>query len=218
MAIKFQPVLVEVLTNYFSENYFKGKKIIMEQKYESLETYYLLAKKIVSKFASPFIKIDILNNEEAISEIAEAIMIADWKWDSKRQGHNGQSKTKYSYRNQCGLWAIKTYTTKKMKKNKKEVFINNSSKQETDYLSNIPCKSEYNPYEIVSKKEEEESIKNNINTILQSDILTDKQKDQIHQYYFEEKTLLEIGKKYGVSREAIRQNIQKGLSKIKEYA
>jgi RNA polymerase sigma factor (sigma-70 family) len=189
----------------------------MDQKYESLETYHLLAKKIVSKFASPFIKVDILNNEEALSEIAEAIMIADWKWDSSRQGHNGQSKTRYSYRNQCGLWAIKTYTTKKIKKQNKESYINNSSTNDTDYMNNISCSNSYNPYEIVSQQEEKELISNSINEILNSNILSDKQKDQIKEYYFEDKTLLEIGKKYGVSREAIRQNIQKGLSKIREY-
>lgn len=189
----------------------------MDQKYESLETYHLLAKKIVSKFASPFIKVDILNNEEALSEIAEAIMVADWKWDSTRQGHNGQSKTRYSYRNQCGLWAIKTYTTKKIKKQNKENYINRSSKNDSDYMENIPCKNSYNPYDIVSEKEEQNLISNSISEILNSNILTEKQKDQIKQYYFEDKTLLEIGKQYGVSREAIRQNIQKGLSKIREY-
>lgn len=189
----------------------------MDIKYESLETYHLLAKKIVSKFASPFIKTDILNNEEALSEIAEAIMIADWKWDSSRQGHNGQSKTRYSYRNQCGLWAIKTYTTKKIKKQKKESYINSSSKNDTDYLSDVTSSNAYNPYEIVAQKEEQELITQSINEILNSNILTEKQKDQITDYYFENKTLLEIGKKYGVSREAVRQNIQKGLSKIREY-
>ena len=56
-----------------------------------------------------------------------------------------------------------------------------------------------------------------IRKLLSSDILSDKQRNQIYKYYFEEKTLLQIGKEYGVTREAIRQNIQKGINKIKEY-
>lgn len=189
----------------------------MDQKYETLDTYYTLAKKIVSKFASPYVKKDILTNEEALSEIAEAIMVADWKWDASRKGHNGQSKTRYSYRNQCGLWAIKTYTTKKFKK-KKETLINSSKNEEIDHSSNIPCKNNMDPFQIACEKEETEILQKNIQAIFDSDILSDKQKDQIKQYYFNNKTLLEIGNKYGVTREAIRQNIQKGLSKIRQYA
>jgi RNA polymerase sigma factor (sigma-70 family) len=52
---------------------------------------------------------------------------------------------------------------------------------------------------------------------LDSQILSDKQRNQIKKYYFEEKTLLQIGKEYGVTREAIRQNIQKGLNRIRSY-
>jgi len=36
-------------------------------------------------------------------------------------------------------------------------------------------------------------------------------------YYFEEKTLSEIGDTFGVSREAVRQNIKRGLEIIKSY-
>lgn len=189
----------------------------MEKQYETLDVYYTLAKKMVSKFASPFIRNEILNNQEALSEIAEAIMTADWKWDSTRTGHNGQSKTKYSYRNQCGLWAIKTYTTKRFKK-KKETLIHNSKNEDIDHAANIPCKESMDPCYMAIEKEEKEILEHNIASIINSDILSDKQKDQIKQYYFDNKTLLEIGKQYGVTREAIRQNIQKGLSKIRKYA
>ena len=57
-----------------------------------------------------------------------------------------------------------------------------------------------------------------VSTLLESNILSDKQRDQIYSYYFDNKTLLQIGKEYGVTREAIRQNIQKGLNKIRAYA
>ena len=91
----------------------------MEQQFETLEVYTNLAKKIISKFAPTFyigLRKELLSNDEAISDIASAIMMADWKWDANRKGHEGQSKTRYSYRNQCGIWAIKTYISSKYKK------------------------------------------------------------------------------------------------------
>jgi RNA polymerase sigma factor (sigma-70 family) len=192
----------------------------MDLYYETLDTYTLLAKKVISKFSSSFysgLRNELLNNEEAISEIAEALMIADWRWDADRKGHNGQSKTRYSYRNQCGLWAMKTYVSKKYKKKNRQISIDHAAGEDKSYLHNVP---DYNsdPSEIVSEKEEKDLLQKNIYDLLNSDILTSKQKDQIHQYYFEDKTLLEIGKQYGVTREAIRQNIQKGLTSIRNYA
>lgn len=196
----------------------------MEQQFETLETYTNLAKKIISKFASSFysnLRKELLANDEAVYEIAEALMIADWKWDKNRTGYNGQSKTRYSYRNQCGLWAIKTYITNKYKKKNKNLSLDHKvsgTDDDTNFSDTISDNGSQDPSNIVSEKEEKENISRYINDILTSEILSDKQKDQIHEYYFNDKTLLEIGKKYGVTREAIRQNIQKGLNKIRSYA
>ena len=192
----------------------------MDLYYETLDTYTLLAKKVISKFSSSFysgLRQELLSNEEAIAEIAEALMVADWKWDANRKGHNGQSKTRYSYRNQCGLWAIKTYISKKYKRKYKQVSIDHAADEDKSYMQNIPAQNA-DPSDIVADAEETELLKKNIQDILQSNILSDKQKDQIYQYYFEDKTLLEIGKVYGVTREAIRQSIQKGLESIRAYA
>lgn len=191
----------------------------MEKKYDTLEEYINLAKKMVTKFSPPFIRKELLNNDEAISEIAEAIMVADWKWDPDRMGHNGQKKTNYSYRNQCGIWAIKTLLTKKYKtKNHKTISLNQKLKKDSkdeimDYFSSS---KEDDPAKIVELLEEEENIKRYIEEIFNSNILSDKQKKQISDYYLNGKTLSQIGSEYDVTREAIRQNIQKGIAKIKD--
>lgn len=191
------------------------------QKFENLDTYILLAKKVISKFAPSFyngLNKELLSNEDAISDIASALMMADWKWDKNRTGFNGQSKTRYSYRNQCGLWAIKTYVTNKYKKKNNKLSIDNLSNDDLKtHAANIVDRSNSNPYDILAEKEEKDIIQQNINSVLESGILSDKQKNQIKKYYFENKTLLEIGKEYGVTREAVRQNIQKGLKRIKNY-
>lgn len=193
----------------------------MERKFEDLNTYVMLAKKVVSKFAPSFysgLSRELLSNEDAISDIASALMTADWKWDKDRTGYNGQKKTRYSYRNQCGLWAIKTYISNKYKKKNKKLSIDNISNDDMKtYSSNLKDPSMCDPSQILADREEKEFIRKTINQILDSGILSDKQRNQIKQYYFEDKTLLEIGKAYGVTREAVRQNIQKGLKRIRNY-
>ena len=191
------------------------------RQFEDLSTYILLAKKVISKFAPTFyngLQKELLANDDAISDIATALMTADWKWDRNRTGFNGQSKTRYSYRNQCGLWAIKTYISNKYKKKKAKFSIDNISNNEMQtYANTIEDTRTASPDQIIAKKEEEDNLKSTVASLLNSPVLSEKQRNQIYKYYFEEKTLIQIGKEYGVTREAVRQNIQKGLNKIKSY-
>ena len=191
------------------------------RQFEDLSTYILLAKKVISKFAPTFyngLQKELLANDDAISDIATALMTADWKWDRNRTGFNGQSKTRYSYRNQCGLWAIKTYISNKYKKKKAKFSIDNISNDDMQtYANTIEDVRIASPDQIISKKEEEDNLKSTVASLLNSPVLSEKQRNQIYKYYFEEKTLIQIGKEYGVTREAVRQNIQKGLNKIKSY-
>ena len=55
-----------------------------------------------------------------------------------------------------------------------------------------------------------------IDLIFKSNILTENQKSQIKMYYIEGLTLSEIGKKFNITREAIRQSIKSGIKKIQE--
>jgi RNA polymerase sigma factor (sigma-70 family) len=191
------------------------------RQFEDLSTYILLAKKVISKFAPTFyngLQKELLANDDAISDIATALMTADWKWDRNRKGFNGQSKTRYSYRNQCGLWAIKTYISNKYKKKKAKFSIDNISNDDMQtYANTIEDVRIASPDQIISNREEEDNLKSTVASLLNSPVLSEKQRNQIYKYYFEEKTLIQIGKEYGVTREAVRQNIQKGLNKIKSY-
>lgn len=192
-----------------------------QQQFETLSTYIILAKKIISKFAPSFyssLRQELLSNEDAIADIASAIMIGDWKWDKNRKGFEGKQKTRYSYRNQCGIWAIKTYITNKYKKQNNHLSLENKNPEfDTSFSEHIADKPEYDPSSIAEHKEFQENLTSNIDSLLGSGLVTEKQAKQIKQYYFEDKTLSEIGLNFGVTREAIRQNIQKGLAKIKQY-
>lgn len=198
----------------------------MEKTFDSLSTYISLAKKTINKFAPKFyngLNKEMLCNEEAVSDVATALMYADWRFDENRPGKSGDKKTLYSYRNQCAIWAIKTYITQKYK--------NNNKKIKTHSLDNVISRmdgdmsgydvtindSEKNPLDILIEAEEKENINSDINYALNSGAISEKQKDQLIMYYYDDMTLSQIGKKYNVSREAIRQNIKRALQLIRNY-
>ena len=87
----------------------------MENKLEDLSFYTKLAKKTISSFANNIysgLSQEMLANDETVGDVANAIMIGDWRWDKNRKGKTGKSKTQYSYRNQCAIWAFHTYASK----------------------------------------------------------------------------------------------------------
>lgn len=191
----------------------------MEKQFDSLSSYISLAKKTISKFGPKFyngLSAEMLKNEEAISDIATALMYADWRFDENRTGKSGEKKTLYSYRNQCAIWAIKTYVTNKYKK-RKDYSMDYDNDNDQSMNSMLADDKQLSPLDILIDQEKSEFLSNAIDCLLNNDSLSDKQKQQIKMYYFDDCTLSVIGKKFGVSREAVRQNIKKGLDIIRSY-
>jgi RNA polymerase sigma factor (sigma-70 family) len=194
----------------------------MEKTYDDLSTYLNLAKKTIAKFSAKYhsaLRNEMLSNEDAISDVATAIMCADWKWDKNRVGKTGMQKSKYAYRNQCAIWAIQTYMTKKYKtKNKKLSIDDNLYNGDLTHSAIMESVSEKDPLDIIIEKEYSEILKDNIQAIINSNILNDKQREQLKMYYFDNLTLNQIGQKFNVTREAVRQNIKKAISLIQAIA
>jgi RNA polymerase sigma factor (sigma-70 family) len=190
--------------------------------FSSLSTYILLAKKAISKFANQFyngLSSKMLKDEDAISSVANAIMMADWRWDENYTNDKGTKKNKYSYRNQCALWAIQTFVSKDTKlKKKRKVFsldhILGDDESATSGLFIEDVKSQ-SPLDIVVNKETKGTIQSIINNMFDLDYLSDRQKDYIKLYYFDGYTFDKIGKKYGITREAVRQGLNKAIDMIK---
>lgn len=193
----------------------------MDIKYDSLDSYINLAKKTIVKFGPKFysgLSAEMLKNTDAISDVATAIMYADWRFDPNRKGKSGQQKTLYSYRNQCAIWAIKTYISNKYKKQNDNVSLDfNDKESKTAMYSTISDERARNPLDIIIEEESRTDLTQTIDTLLNNSALSDKQKTQIRMYYLENKTLSYIGKQFGVSREAIRQNIKRAIEIIKSY-
>jgi len=196
-------------------------------KFDSLDTYLLLAKKAISKFGNAMysgLASKMLRDEEAISSIANAIMMADWRWDENYENEQNTKKTKYSYRNQCAIWAIKTYITKNYEhkqKTKKKVYSldyksdndgSNNDASVHELVQNMGCCS---PDEILMASEEEDCLIDTVKELLDCPILTERQRDYIKLYYFENQTFEQIGKKYNITREAVRQGLNKTLETIR---
>jgi RNA polymerase sigma factor (sigma-70 family) len=195
--------------------------------FESLDFYLNLAQKIIAKLAPTFfngLSKEMLKNEDAIAFVANAIMMGDWRWKKGDEKDSKKYKTLYSYRNQCAIWAIKTYVTKKYKiahSTKKSYSMSGVSSKDFDDLSItdvIADTSQKEPIEILIAKENTEICEGLIHQILESNILSEKQKDHIKMYYFEHQTLEKIGEKYGVTREAIRQSIKSSVNKIRNLS
>ena len=193
--------------------------------FESLSFYIDLAQKAISKFVKNFssnISKEMLKSEDAISAVANCIMMADWRWDKDRKGDTGLQKTQYSYRNQCAIWAIKSYISrKKNKKSKRSIEINGCHSSDQEYsLLDILCLEKECPVETVMNKENNEKLKNYFDLILSSEnkLLSERQCEYIKMYYFENKTFAEIGKQFSITREAVRQGIKKAISKIREIS
>jgi RNA polymerase sigma factor (sigma-70 family) len=187
--------------------------------FDSLDDYLILAKKAISKFAHSM-STRMLKDEDAISTVANAIMMADWRWDENYKNNQGTKKTKYSYRNQCAIWAIQTYLSKEYQKNKKfnKVYsldyVVESENNDIVY-NKVKDKKNLTPDEIIILKETKENTQQLVDMILNLECISDRQKDYIRLYYIESQTFEAIGKKYGITREAVRQGLNKAITTIR---
>jgi RNA polymerase sigma factor (sigma-70 family) len=86
------------------------------------------------------------------------------------------------------------------------------------HASIIESKTEQDPLEGIIENEKTNLIHSHIQELINSDIINDKQRQQLKMYYFDDMTLNEIGKKFNVTREAVRQNIKKAITLFQEIA
>lgn len=191
--------------------------------FESLSFYLDLAQKAISKFGRNFssnLTKEMLKSEDAIANVANCIMMADWRWDKDRKGETGGQKTKYSYRNQCAIWAIKSYISrKKNKKCKSGVDTVGKFTDSEEYsLLDILCQDNTDPLDSIIYIEDQNNLKLYFSKILSANnnLLTERQCEYIKLYFFEDNTFAEIGKKFNITREAVRQGIKKAISKIRD--
>lgn len=193
--------------------------------FDGLYDYITMAKKAIAKFSNRFyhgLSNKMLKDEDAVASVANAIMMADWRWDENYQNAKGTKKSRYSYRNQCALWAIQTYVSKDKKKNtkiKSKIYSLDFIVDDEDGSESMQSLTRdinmLTPDQIVSNQEDKQQLSQLIDGLLSLDCLTPRQKEYIRLYYFESYTFEKIGKQYGITREAVRQGLNKALEIIR---
>lgn len=186
-----------------------GVGINNPERMRPLEYYLGTARRVVSKYASKSLSSEILADEDAISFIAEHIMMGTSRWDEKK------GKTMDNYHIQCALWAIKRWVFKKGKERGKNILS-------MDFTDGDRMNGDYSLHETVADKridsEGAERLEKSVKfaqDILNLNCLTDNQKTCIRMKYMDGLTLREIGDKLGKSFQAVQQIINAGLTKIK---
>ena len=185
-------------------------------KFESMDAYILHAKKIICYFAPKFrkgLREQILNNEEAISNVATAIMLADWTFDREYIGEKGAKCSISTYRNLRAIWAIKSFMTRKNRKSSKCLSLNNEINDRGsgayDAMQDDSCPS---PQDSPERKEVREWLER----VVDSALLSKKQSLYVRKRFFEDKTIAEIATESDVSRQAVGESINRAIRKIKE--
>lgn len=189
--------------------------------FETNKEYLKIAKKLVSKFGPTFgpnITKEILASDDAISNIATHLMLADWRWSEKYKNEQNTVRAKYSYRTQCGIWAIKGYMNRKTKSKETPVRSLNSTPGDSDtqIIKLIEDKKAAVYATSYEDEEHKKFVNDKLNALLGSGILTEKEQDYITKHYLEQLTMPEIASKNKITREAVRQVINRGISKLQE--
>ena len=171
-----------------------------ERQLESLSFYTKKAKQTIKRHAR-----NLMRDEDAIAYITFYIMRGDLNW-------NPEKSSRKTYLYNCAKWGIKTYLTH-YKKRKKYISINKPIKNAGDgdlQLHEILPSPDKEPEDIAANSE----LKKNLDILL--DTLSVREKECINSYFYTNQSYEEIGKKYNITRERVRQIIQNGLFKLRK--
>ncbi len=190
-----------------------------DDQFLSLSDYILAAKKAIKYFGPrlrPGLDREMLNSEDSISSVANAMMQADWQYDPTR------GMTKYNLRNNYALYAMRSYMSRMNRKSKKphnkKISLNRTldagqmGGRGMQLYSTIVDMKSINPSKVLTDKEQTNYIQNCIN----KSGLTVKQQYCINEYYSTNKTYDEIGKELDITKERVRQHINNALIKIRK--
>jgi RNA polymerase sigma factor (sigma-70 family) len=175
-------------------------------KFENSETYLKLARMQIVGFCKkhyPSYMNKLLNDDDAISYVAYANMLADWRFDESR------NLARNTYRGWYANGFIKTYIRKNCKVPKVDSL--DEMIQEGDNGKG------FNLLELLGKQE-----KNNNQRWTAEDIqscmdnLQPRSREILYMYAYDGMNLAEIGRKLNITRERVRQIVNNSLEKMKK--
>jgi RNA polymerase sigma factor (sigma-70 family) len=190
MSINQSNIYIEQLSGEQSVNY-PNKTFLPLKEYEKC------VKKVISKYFRHISKF-LLKNEEIIANLVTSAIMADWRFDGR--GSIG------GYRVQCVKWAIQK-TLVRIYSTKKFTYLGSEIKDDNGKIVTL--------LDIIIRDDNYTDIKESMEHIFSSKELTQKEKDRLRQYFFEDMTYKEIGQKEDLCGETIRRSIKDALAKIK---
>ncbi len=186
--------------------------------FDTMEEYLTIAKKTIRTFAARFrvgLSEEMLRSDDAISNIATHIMLADWRWSADYRSKKGTVRTKRAYRNQCVIWAISGYVSRRV--NHRYVLSldallspTNNGDNETTNLYKVLESNQASPDSNLVLQENKERLEK----LLKKVCLTDNQDRCIRMRHMENMTLQQIATKMKTSREAVRQTVNRAMDNI----
>ncbi len=183
-----------------------------EIEYDSMDEYLKAAKKLIQSLAPRYrvgLAEEMLRDDEAVSNVATDLMIADYKWNGKG--------TRPGWRKQYASYSILSYMTRAKKRIKTRTWSLDypvGMDDEGACLSDIVKDHRPGPAEEVENKETSEMI----DDLLAFGVLSEQQEKCIRLHYLFSMKQSHIAKQEGISREAVRQNICRGMNKLNEMA
>ena len=185
-----------------------------ESEFESMDAYITHAKKIICHHAPRIkkgLKDEILYDDEALSYIATAIMMADWTYDEERVGKSGSKCTLRTYRTNKAIWAMKSYMTRQTRKSEQNLSLNFELRDsEIELYSTIQDKNLKTPTQIAQDKE----LRKFIEKIISSSLLSKMQGKYVRLRFLKGLTVREIAEISGKSRQGVGESLKKAILKI----
>lgn len=208
-----------------------GKKQIKyppaeSQEFLSLQEYINISEKVINFYCKKnkgLVK-ELLASEDAVSCIAEQLMMGDWRWKPfyekkiyDKEGNFLGTKTleisRHSYRNKCAVWAIGKYL-------KQCVNNKNHRLDSLDFKSNAI--DSYDLYDIVEDKNAppvdqffDDSAKRKVGFLLNNSKLSESQRDSVQLYFIDGLTFEEAGVRLGITKQGVQQNVEKALNNMR---
>jgi RNA polymerase sigma factor (sigma-70 family) len=183
--------------------------------FESLDNYYIIAKKIISSAANGIrtgLAEEMLKNDDAIANVAYAIMMADWRFDGRGNRHG--------YRKKMATYAIKNYVGRSAKSSKRRTYSldNQLLNDDSDSFAQTMPDNHPTPSEIVESKDQGEKLSEKISMLLECGAISDQQATYLRQHFLYDISMADIGAMRGVSRQSVHDLITRALKELRQIA
>ena len=183
-----------------------GDETISERIME-LSDYLEISKKCIAHFASNALANQMLRSEDAVSFVAEHLMMGTCRWKPNR------GKTVRSYHNQGASWAIQNWISRISKKG---VDILSLNKDLSDSEGNQLYEILEDDRKIPPSSIELEENAAEVDRILSDRTISEKEEKCIRMKFLDQLSVAEISESLGISKKMVYTNVQRGLKKLRK--